>query len=406
MFALTHINELLTMESAYKKDGRKLLPEDGSVIKDATIVYDKTQIHWAGLSSEVPREFKIDQMIDLSGYVVVPEICDSHTHLIFGGNRSFEYEMRLNGATYEELANAGGGILHTMQHTAELDKTELFNLTCDRIEKIHSYGVGTIEIKSGYGLEYKKEKQLTQIIHDLKEHFQDKIQIFSTYMAAHAVPKSFSSSLEYMDQVVIPLLKDLAPKGFIDAVDIFHEVGYFSEQDVRKLSQVAKQLNIPIKSHADEFNDNKGAILACDLGALSADHLLKTQADGIERLARSNTVATLLPGTGFFLGKTQVQARAFLDAGVKVSIASDFNPGSCHWDNVCDIAFKSAPTYKMNSTEMWAAITLNAGHALGLKNQGAIVPGLKPRFSYFQAQTLADVFYNWGANLAHWPSIP
>ena len=190
----------------------------------------------------------------------------------------------------------------------------------------------------------------------------------------------------------------LADKKIIDAVDIFHEEGYFGSKEVISLFDLAKNLNIPIKIHADEFNDNKGALLAVEYGALSADHLLCTNKDNIKAMAQSNTVATLLPGTGMFLGKNQANGRMFLDEGAKVAIASDYNPGSCHWDNLLSIASLAAPIYKMNITELWCSITLNASHALGLKNQGAIVEGFTPKFSLFKVDTVDQITYNWGQN--------
>ncbi len=159
-------------------------------------------------------------------------------------------------------------------------------------------------------------------------------------------------------------------------------------------------MGVPIKSHADEFNDNKGAVIACQYDALSADHLLCTGPDGIEALANSDTVATLLPGTGFFLGKPQAFARAFLDNGCKVAIGSDYNPGSCHFDNILFLAAIAAPQYEMNIAELWSSITLNAAHALGFRSQGAIAKGLKPRFSIFKTDCIDRITYNWGKNLA------
>jgi imidazolonepropionase len=249
-------------------------------------------------------------------------------------------------------------------------------------------------------LNFEKEYEISHIIHDLKNIVRPDVQIINTFMAAHAVPKQYSNSYEYMKEVVLPLLDKLGEEQILDCVDIFHEQNYFSDEDVISLFERANRWNIPVKIHADEFNDNKGAILAAKYQALSADHLLTTGADGIAALKDSSTVATLLPGTGLFLGKTQANARAFLDAGVKVAIASDFNPGSCHCDNLLLIASLAAPIYKMNMAELWCAITLNASHALGLKNQGAIVSGLRPRFTIFNTDALDRITYNWGKNLA------
>ncbi len=395
-----NITQLVTLKSAYQKDGRKLLPTDLSIIEDGAVVFDDEKIIWVGKSKDISSQHKNLDTTDLTGKVLLPEIVDCHTHLIFGGDRSHEYTIRLNGGTYEDIANAGGGILNTMQGTNRLSKKELFNLCVERINTIHSYGVGTIEIKSGYGLNYQKEKELSEIIDQLKKHFWPKVQIMNTFMAAHAVPKNYSTSSIYMSEVVIPLLEELAPKNIIDAVDIFHETGYFNQEDTELLFKTAHELKIPVKSHADEFVDNKGAVLAAKYNAISTEHLLATKEDGILALASSNTVAVLLPGTGFFLGKKQADARKFLDAGVKVAISSDYNPGSCHCDNVILVASLAAMTYKTNVAELWAAITLNAAHALNLKNQGAIIEGLAPRFSIFNTDSIDKITYSWGKNLA------
>jgi len=398
--AYRKLSQIVTLNGAYQKNGRLLKPDDLGIISNASVVFDKEKILWVGPDSDYPEEFKNIISHDLIGKTLLPEIVDSHTHLIFGGNRSKEYTMRLNGATYEEIAAAGGGILNTMKGTNEIKGQELFDQCIERIERIHSYGVGTIEIKSGYGLNLDKEYELTTLIDNLKKYFRPRVKIFNTFMAAHAVPKNFPDSKAYMDQVVLPLFEKLAPLKMIDAVDIFHEKGYFTNEDVEKLFEAAKRHGIPRKIHADEFGDNKGAILACESEALSCDHLLATGEDGILALSKSDTVATLLTGTGFFLGKKQADGRKLLDAGAKVAIASDYNPGSCHCDNILLVAALAAPQYKMNIAELWAAITLNAAHALGLKNQGAIVQNLAPRFSLFDVETSDLITYNWGRNFS------
>ena len=373
------------------------------LIKDAAIVFDQDSIIWVGEDRNLSDDYlgKGYAEIDVSGKVCVPEIVDSHTHLVFGGDRAHEYSMRLNGASYEEIASAGGGILNSMKGTQALSRNVLLKIAQQRVKTIRSYGVGTIEVKSGYGLTFEKEYELSHIIHDLKNIVRPDVQIINTFMAAHAVPKNFASSYDYMKEVVLPLLDKLGEEQILDCVDIFHEDNYFSHDDTVSLFERAKRWNINVKIHADEFNDNKGAILATKHQALSADHLLCTTENGIRALANSKTVATLLPGTGFFLGKSQANARALIDAGAKVAIASDFNPGSCHCDNLIMLASIAAPMYKINQVELWAAITLNAAHAVGLKNQGAIVPGLRPRFSVFNTGSLDRITYNWGKNFAN-----
>jgi imidazolonepropionase len=400
MKALLHLSEILTLRSAHSKDGRKLLPSDMDLITDGAIVFDEHKILWVGKTSDLPEEYKDISSSTLNGHVLTPELIDSHTHIVFGGDRAQEYADRLNGIPYEDIAKRGGGILFTMSETLKATSEELFETARERIQRIFSYGIGTIEIKSGYGLSYEKEKDLSLVIDRLKKHFSPQIQIFNTYLAAHDVPKSFGSSKEYLDKVVIPLLKELAPLKIIDAVDIFHEKNYFSADDTTLLFKTAEALGIARKIHADELNTNGGAEIASNLKALSADHLLKISDEGISLLAKSQTVATLLPGTAFFLGKPLAPARKMLDAGVKVAMASDYNPGSCHCDNLLLIASMSAAQLKMNQAEIWTSMTLNAAHALGLGDQGALVVGMKPRFSLFKAESLSHITYNWGKNMA------
>lgn len=397
----SNISQLVTLKEAAYKDGRNLVPQDLSIIENASIVFDKDIIHWVGRTDDLPEKYSsIKNIKNLSGHTVTPEIVDSHTHLVFGGNRAFEYSMRLNGADYQDIADAGGGILATMEKTITASEDELFAIAVKRVEEIYNYGIGTIEIKSGYGLTIESERKICKVIDRLKVHFSPKVQILNTFLAAHAVPKNFESSHEYLVKVVIPLMEELAEDNLIDFVDIFHEEGYFSIDDSRILFKAAQKNNLKLKIHADEFNDNKGAVLACEFDAISADHLLCTTDDGIKALANSKTVATLLPGTAFFLGKPLANASAFLDQGCKVAIASDFNPGSCHCDNLILIASIAAKKMNFNMAQLWAAICLNSAHALDLKKQGVIEEGKKPRFTIFKTKTIDEVTYNWGKNLA------
>jgi imidazolonepropionase len=392
-------SQIITLEKSFSKDGRNLTPDDLSIIENGAVVFNDNEILWVGKTNEIPECYLGENSNSFPEKILLPELVDSHTHLIFGGDRAVEYGMRLNGSTYEEIAAAGGGILNTTIGTNSSSSKSLLTTSIDKIKQIQSYGIGTIEIKSGYGLNYKKEKELTEIIHELKQYFYPKVQIKNTFMAAHAIPKEYDSSSLYLQKVVIPLLKEMAPLNIIDAVDIFHEVNYFTKEDVIVLFQEAEKLNIPTKIHADEFHDNGGATLAASFNSLSADHLLSCGEDGIKNISNSKTVATLLPGTGLFLGKKSADARKLLDSGAKVAIASDYNPGSCHCDNLLLLASIAAPMYKMNLAELWVAITLNAAHALGLYQQGVIKEKFHPRFSIFSCSKVEDITYGWGKNL-------
>ena len=395
-------NEVLTLNSSFLKDGRNLLPEDTSIIKNGSILFDEEKIIWTGETSQIPSKYlkEENEISSFKDHVVTPEIVDSHTHLLFAGDRSEEYQMRLNGVSYQEISKQGGGILSSILSTNMSSDEELFNSSVKKINEIYQLGIGTIEIKSGYALSYTGEKRCSLIISKLKNHFKDKVTIFNTFMAAHAVPKEFSSSQEYLNQVVLPLMEELAHLSIIDAVDIFHEKNYFSLNDVKSLFSKANDLHLKTKIHADEFYSNKGASTACDFNSLSADHLLKISNAGIKSLSTSSTVATLLPATGWFLGKKQAPGKKLLNAGCKVALASDYNPGSAHFNNLIQIASMAAPMYPLNSAQLWSSITLNAAHALGIRDQGAIREGLRPKFSIFKTNSIAKITYNWGKNFS------
>lgn len=400
MKVFRQIEELITLKDAHLKDGRNLLPEDLGKIQKAAVVFNEQEIVWVGEDCNLPSEYQYYETKYLSGYCLTPELVDSHTHIAFGGNRAHEYAMRLNGADYQEIANAGGGIIETMRGTRELNHEQLLELALERCERLYSYGVGTIEVKSGYGLSFDHEEKLSNVIDELQKKLSPRIQILRTYMAAHAIPTEYKDSSLYLDEVVLPLMNKLNNENKIDHIDIFHEQGYFTADDAEKLFNHASLLGLPVKTHADEFNDNKGAILGVTYQALSTDHLLMTGTDGAKALAESATVANFLPGTGLFLGKRLADARKFLDMGVKVGIASDYNPGSCHFDNVLMVAALAAPLFKLNQTELWTSITHNAAHALGLDDQGALIQGMKPRFSFFKCNSVDEITYSWGRNLA------
>lgn len=393
---------MLKLAGSYARDGRNLELCNLDIVPDGAVVFDENKILFVGETKKIPSEFKDLESIDLSGHCITPEVCDSHTHTVFSGNRADEYAMRLNGASYEEIAKAGGGILSSKNATDETTFDELYRLGRLRIEKAYALGIGSIEIKSGYGLTIENEILISEVIHKLKTDLSPKIQIKNTYLGAHAIPKEYNSSQEYMDKVAIPAFEILGKKGIIDFVDIFHEVGYFNCGDAKKLFQKADDLGIHIKMHADEFNDNGGAILGHEHGAISVDHLLSAGEEGIKTLAGSKTISTVLPGTGFFLGKPQAQARKMLDKGCKLAIASDYNPGSCHFQSLIQIASMIAPheNYKLSLAELWTGITLNGAHAMNLKNQGALVEGMKPRFSIFKCNSISEITYSWGENLA------
>ena len=391
-----NLNQIVTLQSAQAKGGRNLVPDDLSIIEDGAIVFDQSQVHWIGKTSDLPAPYSSIPTHILRNHVLTPGLVDSHTHLVFGGNRSQEYADRLNGVDYQEIANRGGGILFTMKETLSLSEDELFAKSQQKLERFYKIGVKVIEIKSGYALTVEGELRLLRVIHRLKESNRDRIKIFSTFLGAHAVPKDQPSSHQFINNVVIPTLEKAHAQGLVDVVDIFVEQGYFSIADAKALFQKAKALGLKTRIHADEFTDLGCGALAAEINCSSADHLLKVSDHSIQMLSRSETVATLLPGTAFFLGKPLAPARKLLDAGCRVALASDYNPGSSHIDNLLLVASMAAPNLKMNLAEVWAGITLNPAHSLGLSNYGYLATGSASCFSLFGASQVSDITYFWG----------
>ena len=386
----------MTLQSAHSKGGRNLLPDDLSLIHDGAVVFDDNQILWIGQSHDLPAQYSALPTHILRNHVLTPGLVDSHTHLVFGGNRSQEYADRLNGVDYQEIANRGGGILFTMRETLSLSEDELFAISQQKLERFYKVGIKVIEVKSGYALTVEGELRILRVIQRLKESNRDKIKIFSTFLGAHAVPKDHPSSRQFLNTVVIPTLEKAHAQGLVDFVDIFVEQGYFSVDDAKLLFLKAKELGLKTRIHADEFTDSSCGALAAEFHCSSADHLLKVSDHSIQLLSKSQTVATLLPGTAFFLGKPLAPARKLLDAGCRVALASDYNPGSSHIDNLLLVASMAAPNLKMNLAEVWAAITLNPAYSLGLSNYGYLAAGSSSCFSLFATTQVSDITYFWG----------
>ena len=390
---LRNCREIITLEGAVKKRGRNLLPEDLGLLKNGSIVFSKDSIEWVGKDKELPIEYKNLPSISGGNLLVTPAFVDCHTHLIFGGNRALEYTQRLNGKSYQEIAKEGGGILYTTKQTGKMGRQELEESSWKKILSFAKKGIYTIEIKTGYGLSFEKEIFLLEILNSLKKRANEHhLDLFITYMGAHAIPAGYTSS-RFCHEVVFPVINQC--HHLMDAVDIFLEEGYFSLNDTRELFDLAKQYSLPVKIHAEEFTHQKGTLTAIEYNALSADHLLQANEDDFKALANSQTVAVILPGTAFFLGKPLVRALELLQSGCQVAIGSDFNPGSCNFSDVFALARLSAPSLKFNVAQLWAAITYNAACALGKYGLGAIIPKMAPKFCYFQDIYSEELLYNW-----------
>jgi len=391
-----NISEALTLEGVVKKKGSKLLTSDLSLIKDASIVTEDGKILWVGEKANLPKDLEksVQTRIDCKNKVVTPALIDSHTHLVFAGNRANEFVMRLSGASYEEIAHAGGGIKYSSQQTNQASSEELFNLAKDRLNQLYELGVAACEIKTGYSLTLDGEINLLEIINKLKIYFASKIHIHRTLLSAHATPPGVSAD-DYIESVVLPSIEKAALNKLADSVDVFHEKNYFDEVHVAKIFNQAKKFNLKIRIHADELNNNHGALLASQHGCLSADHLLNTDSAGAKAMSDAGVIATLLPGTAFFLGKPLANAKMLLAQGCAVAIASDFNPGSSYINDVFHVARMSTPTLGLNPAAFWSAISYNAARSLNLNSTGAIVIGFEAKLLCWDVSDSNELLYDW-----------
>ena len=346
----------------------------GAIFDGALAIAEK-RIAWVGRRSDLPT-FEAKSVHRLNGRWLTPALIDCHTHLVFGGDRAMEFEQRLSGATYEEIARAGGGIRSTVQATRNASQSVLLDSAIDRVTTLMGEGVATVEVKSGYGLDNKTEITMLEVAQALEDSCS--ANIVKTFLGAHAIPEEFQNDTDsYMDLVIEDVLPEVHERRLIDAVDAYCESIAFSVPQVAKLFSKAKSLNIDVKLHADQLSDCGGAALAADFRALSADHLEYTTTAGVEALASSGTVAVLLPGPYLFLGETQLPPIDAMRAnGVPIAIATDCNPGS---SPLCSIRFAmnlATSLFKLTPEECLAGVTRNAARALGLvANRGTLEVG-------------------------------
>jgi len=396
MKALVHASEVITGQGIRDKDGRRPLLEDMGRIRDGAIVHDDKKILWVGKTSELPKKFSKVKKTNLKQKsLVMPGLVDSHTHLIHAGSRSEEFAARCRGATYEEIALKGGGIQTTVKATRAASSSELFHLAKKRIESALKFGVTTIESKSGYGLSHADEIKILEVNQKLKKAFP-KLNFQSTYMGAHDFPKDQSRSA-YLQEICDKTLPVIAKKKLADACDIFVDQGYYTLDEARKILGLAKKLGLKIKLHADELHNTESAALATELGALSADHLLKISDASIEKISQSNTVAVLLPGTAFYLKAAYAPARKLINAGACVALSTDFNPGSCNCFSQPLIMTLAALYMGMSEAEIFAGFTYNAAKALGLEvKTGTLTPGLRPDLALLHFDKFEDMYHQLG----------
>lgn len=393
-----HINQLVTVDPGLDTQSTPL-----GVISDAALAVENGKIAWVGPSADLRLEDYPDaEWIDGHGQILLPGFVDSHTHPIFAGDRADEFGLRLQGATYQEIAARGGGIRKTVQSTRDASEEELFQLAKARLNRMLSFGVTTVEAKSGYGLDWESELKSLRVIRRLQQELPQRV--CATYMGAHDIPTEYKENPDaYVEKICTEQLPAVAEAGLAEFCDVFCEAGYFTVAQTRRILETAKALGFKLKVHAEEFCDFGGAILAGELGAVSADHLLHLSDAGIAALKQGGTVATLLPGTAFFLRlKDYAPARKILAAGVPVALATDFNPGSCMSENLQLVMTLGCLQMGMTLEEVLRAVTLNGAMALGLQaDRGSLSVGKRADMILCHANSYHELLYHFGVNHVH-----
>ena len=340
------------------------------------------------------------QTIDAQGRLVTPGLIDAHTHLVFGGWRQNEIPLKLKGAGYLDILRAGGGILSTVRATRKASGEELFEKSRAFLDEMLAQGVTTAELKSGYGLDKETELKQLRVIKRLNEaHPMDAV---ATYLGAHAIPEEYAlRSGEYIDFIISDMLPEIKRQSLAEFCDVFLETGVFGVEESRRLLTAAREMGFGLKIHADEIDELGGSLLAGELGAVSAEHLIATGERGMEALAHGGVTAVLLPCTSLYLNKSFARARDMIARGIPVAVATDFNPGSCPSLNIGLCMTMAYLKYRMTSEEILSAVTINAACAVNRGgSSGTIEPGKKADMVIWNAEEMEMLCYRMGSNLA------
>ena len=375
--------------------------DEFGIIDDGVIVLDGAHIAWVGGAIELPDTYRDQETRDLGGRLVTPALIDCHTHVVFGGNRAVEFELRLNGASYQEVAQAGGGIVSTVTATRAASEDELLADALIRIDAMIAEGVTFIEVKSGYGLDRETELKMLRVARRIAK--VRPIEVKTSFLGAHAVPAEYAGRADaYIEDVCIPTLRVAHTEGLVDAVDGFCEGIAFDTKQIARIFTVAKELGLPVKLHAEQLSNIGGTQLAAQYGALSADHVeYATDADA-KALAAASTVAVVLPGAYYTLRETQAPPiQAFRNHGVPMALATDCNPGSSPLTSALLTMNMACTLFRMTPLEALLGMTVHAARALGELNRGRITATAPADLCVWDVEHPAELSYRIGFNPLH-----
>ncbi|NNU82725.1 imidazolonepropionase [Geobacillus sp. BMUD] len=375
-----------------------------SIMENGSVWIENGTITAVGPDDELVRRFADRlaeaEVIDARGKTVTPGLVDPHTHLVYAGSREHEWTMRLGGATYMEIMNAGGGIHATTKATREASEETLYEESKRRLDQFLLHGVTTVEAKSGYGLSLEHEIKQLNVAKRLDDTHP--VDVVSTFLGAHAVPPEWKHDREeYIRLIIEEMIPEVSRQGSAEFNDVFCERGVFTPDEARRILEAGKAHGLTPKIHADEIEPYGGAELAAEVGAISADHLLRASDDGLRRMAERGVIGVLLPGTAFFLLTKAANARRLLDAGVPVALATDCNPGSSPTVSLPLVMSLACLHMRMTPAEALAAATINAAHAIGRAHViGSLEPGKKADLVVFNVPNYVQIMYYYGVNHA------
>jgi len=371
------------------------LVDGWGLIERGALLADGERIAWVGPESALPAGAAVTEEHDLGGALLTPGLVDAHTHLIYAGDRAQEFEARLAGASYEDIARAGGGIRSTVAATRAATQDQLLTLALPRARALRAGGVTTLEIKSGYGLALDAEARCLRAARGVAAAAG--LTVRTTYLGAHALPPEFDGRADAYIAAVCDWLPVLHAEGLVDAVDAFCEQIGFTPAQTRRVFDAARALGLPVKLHAEQLSDQGGAALAAGYGALSCDHLEWLSAEGVAAMRRAGSVAMLLPGAFYFLRETQLPpVQALRDAGVPIAIASDHNPGSSPALSMPLMLHMACTLFRLTPLEAWRGATQHAARALGLHDRGALAPGQRADLAVWPLAHPRELAYSFG----------
>ncbi|MFN7251438.1 MAG: imidazolonepropionase [Anaerobacillus sp.] len=390
---LKNISQLLTMRSSGPRSGKAM--QELEVIEGGVLGITNGKIAFIGNDC---AEVEATMIIDCEGKLVTPGLVDPHTHVVFGGSREHEMALKQQGVPYLEILKRGGGILSTVEATRKATMEELYEKASFHLDRMLSFGTTTVEAKSGYGLDRETEMKQLRVAKELQKNHQ--IDLVSTFLGAHAIPLTHKEDPEQFLEEMLALLDEIKAEQLAEFVDIFTETGVFTVEQSRRYLQKAKEKGFDLKIHADEIDPLGGTEMAASLGAISADHLVGASDEGIQQLAQSGTIAVLLPGTTFYLGKSSfARAREMIERDVAIALATDFNPGSSPTENLQLIMSIAALQLKMSPEEIWNAVTVNAAYAIGRGEQsGQLAVGRNADVVIWDAPNYLYIPYHYGVN--------